>query len=68
MAGAFALGAEGVLMGTRFMSAAESLVRHHWKQAIADCDATVNSRVLRFPRRITSARAALQPQPGARHR
>jgi enoyl-[acyl-carrier protein] reductase II len=42
MAGAFALGAEGVLMGTRFMSAVESPVHHNWKQAIADCDGTLN--------------------------
>jgi enoyl-[acyl-carrier protein] reductase II len=42
MAGAFALGAEGVLMGTRFMSSAESPVHANWKQAIADCDVTMN--------------------------
>ena len=42
MAGAFALGAEGVLMGTRFMSSAESPVHPNWKQAIADCDVTLN--------------------------
>ena len=42
MAGAFALGAEGVLMGTRFMSAVESPVHPNWKQAIADCDVTLN--------------------------
>jgi enoyl-[acyl-carrier protein] reductase II len=42
MAGAFALGAEGVLMGTRFMSSAESPVHVNWKQAITDCDVTLN--------------------------
>jgi len=42
MAGAFALGAEGILMGTRFMSSAESPVHGNWKQAIADCDVTLN--------------------------
>ena len=42
MAGAFALGAEGILMGTRFMSSAESPVHVNWKQAIADCDVTLN--------------------------
>ena len=42
MAGAFALGAEGVLMGTRFMSSAESPVHGNWKQAITDCDVTLN--------------------------
>ncbi len=42
MAGAFALGAEGVLMGTRFMSAVESPAHQNWKQAIADCDRTLS--------------------------
>jgi enoyl-[acyl-carrier protein] reductase II len=42
MAGAFALGAEGILMGTRFMSAAESPVHENWKHAITDCDVTLN--------------------------
>jgi enoyl-[acyl-carrier protein] reductase II len=34
MAAAFALGAEGVQMGTRMVSSAESPVHHNWKQAI----------------------------------
>ncbi len=34
MAAAFALGAEGVQMGTRMVSAAESPVHGHWKEAI----------------------------------
>src|SRR5580704_3067097 len=34
MAAAFALGAEGVQMGTRMVSAAESLVHDNWKNAI----------------------------------
>jgi enoyl-[acyl-carrier protein] reductase II len=42
MAAAFALGAEGVLMGTRFMSAVESPAHQNWKQAIADTDITLN--------------------------
>lgn len=42
MAGAFALGAEGVLMGTRFMSSAESPVHANWKQAITDSAVTLN--------------------------
>jgi enoyl-[acyl-carrier protein] reductase II len=42
MAGAFALGAEGVLMGTRFMSSQESPVHVNWKRAITDCDVTLN--------------------------
>lgn len=41
MAGAFALGAEGVLMGTRFMSAAESPVHENWKRAITDSQVTL---------------------------
>ena len=42
MAGAFALGAEGILMGTRFMSSAESPVHANWKQAITDSSVTLN--------------------------
>ena len=42
MAGAFALGAEGVLMGTRFMSSAESPVHGNWKRAITDSAVTLN--------------------------
>jgi enoyl-[acyl-carrier protein] reductase II len=42
MAGAFALGAEGVMMGTRFMSAAESPVHENWKRAITDSAVTLN--------------------------
>ena len=42
MAGAFALGAEGILMGTRFMSSAESPVHANWKQAITDSNVTLN--------------------------
>ena len=36
MAAAFALGAEGVQMGTRMVSSAESPVHENWKQAIVD--------------------------------
>ena len=36
MAAAFALGAEGIQMGTRFVSAAESPVHRNYKQAIVD--------------------------------
>ena len=36
MAAAFALGAEGVLMGTRILSSAESPVHDNWKQRIID--------------------------------
>lgn len=40
MAAAFALGAEGVLMGTRILSSAESPVHPNWKDAIIGADAT----------------------------
>jgi len=40
MAAAFALGAEGVLMGTRILSSAESPVHPNWKDAIVSADAT----------------------------
>jgi enoyl-[acyl-carrier protein] reductase II len=40
MAAAFALGAEGVLMGTRILSSAESPVHQDWKDAIVGADAT----------------------------
>lgn len=42
MAGAFALGAEGVVMGTRFMSSTECPVHLNWKKAITDNDVTLN--------------------------
>lgn len=40
MAAAFALGAEGVQLGTRMVSAAESPVHDNWKRAIVDADET----------------------------
>ena len=40
MAAAFCLGAEGVLMGTRILSSAESPVHQNWKDAIVDADST----------------------------
>ena len=40
MVAAFALGAEGVQMGTRMVSAAESPVHENWKQAIVDATET----------------------------
>lgn len=40
MAAAFALGADGILMGTRILSSAESPVHHNWKDAIIDADST----------------------------
>ena len=40
MAAAFALGAEGVLMGTRVLAAAECPVHENWKTAILNAEAT----------------------------
>ena len=40
MAAAFALGAEGVQMGTRMVSALESPVHENWKRAIVDAEET----------------------------
>lgn len=40
MAAAMALGAEGVLMGTRILSSEESPVHQNWKDAIINADAT----------------------------
>ncbi len=40
MAAAFCLGAEGVLMGTRILSSAESPVHQNWKDAIVNADST----------------------------
>jgi enoyl-[acyl-carrier protein] reductase II len=40
MAAAFALGADGVLMGTRILSAIESPVHQNWKDAIIAADST----------------------------
>lgn len=48
MAAAFALGAEGVQMGTRMVSAAESPIHDNWKQAIVDAHAT-DTTFLRAP-------------------
>ena len=48
MAAAFALGAEGVQMGTRMVSAAESPVHDNWKQAIIDAAETDTVFLNRF--------------------
>lgn len=48
MAAAFALGAEGVQMGTRMVSAAESPVHANWKQAILDAAETDTVFLNRF--------------------
>jgi len=71
MAGAFALGAEGVVMGTRFMSAAESPVHQNWKDAVAACDVTLSvdpgipkmrMRVVRNELSESVARGELDPK------
>ena len=48
MAAAFALGAEGVQMGTRMVSAAESPVHDNWKQSIVDAAETDTVFLNRF--------------------
>ena len=50
MAGAFALGAEGVQMGTRMVAAAESPVHDNWKQAICNAAETDTVFLNRFSR------------------
>ena len=50
MAGAFALGAEGVQMGTRMVAAAESPVHDNWKQAIVNAKETDTVFLNRFSR------------------
>ncbi|MCB0957654.1 MAG: nitronate monooxygenase [Ilumatobacteraceae bacterium] len=50
MAAAFALGAEGVQMGTRMVSAAESPVHENWKQAILGAAETDTVFLNRFGR------------------
>lgn len=48
MAAAFCLGAEGVQMGTRMVSAAESPVHDNWKQAIVNAEETDTVFLNRF--------------------
>jgi enoyl-[acyl-carrier protein] reductase II len=48
MAAAFALGAEGIQMGTRMVSAAESPVHENWKNAIVDAEETGTVFLNRF--------------------
>ena len=48
MAAAFALGAEGVQMGTRMVSAAESPVHENWKRAILEAKETDTVFLNRF--------------------
>ncbi len=48
MAAAFALGAEGIQMGTRMVSAAESPVHDNWKNAIVEAEETDTVFLNRF--------------------
>lgn len=48
MAAAFALGAEGVLMGTRILSSKESPVHSNWKEAIVKAEETDTVFLNRF--------------------
>lgn len=50
MAAAFALGAEGVQMGTRMVSAAESPVHQNWKRAIVEAEDTSTVFLNQFSR------------------
>ncbi len=69
MAAAFALGAEGVQMGTRFVSAAESPVHDNYKQAIVDADdtgtVTLNRRSTPCVRVLKTERARQIDRDGA---
>jgi enoyl-[acyl-carrier protein] reductase II len=62
MAAAFALGAEGIQMGTRFVSSLESPVHAHYKQAILDADETgtwvLNTKASPCIRALKSERTA----------
>lgn len=66
MAGAFALGAEGIQMGTRMLSCTESPVHSNWKQAIVDAKETdtvfLNQQARPALRALRTQRtAALEP-------
>jgi enoyl-[acyl-carrier protein] reductase II len=63
MAAAFALGAEGVQMGTRMVSAAESPVHQNWKNAIIAAEETDTVFLNQFSR---PALRALKTQKTAR--
>ena len=70
MAAALMLGAEGVQMGTRMLSAAESPVHDNWKQAIVDAaetDTYILSRYGRPPMRVlrTERTTAVEALPEA---
>ena len=71
MAAAFSLGAEGIQMGTRMVSAAESPVHDNWKNAIVDARETgtvflnkFHSPALRALRTERTSRSARHPACG----
>ncbi len=68
MAAAFALGAEAVQMGTRFVSAAESPVHQNYKQAILDARETgtyvLNKKASPCIRALKTARTAAMHETG----
>lgn len=72
MAAAFALGAEGIQMGTRMVSAAESPVHENWKNAIVDAKETgtvflnkFHSPALRALRTERTSRLERDPETNA---
>ncbi len=72
MAAAFSLGAEGIQMGTRMVSAAESPVHQNWKDAIVDAKETgtvflnrFHSPALRALRTERTSRLEKQPETNA---
>lgn len=68
MAAAFALGAEGIQMGTRFVCSAESPVHAHYKQAIVDARETgtwvLNRKSTPCIRALKSQRTAAYVEQG----
>ena len=68
MAAAFALGAEGIQMGTRFVACAESPVHAHYKQAILDAPDTgtwvLNKKASPCIRALKSQRTAAIHESG----
>ena len=72
MAAAFSLGAEGIQMGTRMVSAAESPVHDNWKNAIVDAKETgtvflnkFHSPALRALRTERTSRLERDPETNA---
>ncbi len=68
MAAAFALGAEAVQMGTRFVASAESPVHEHYKQAIVGAEVTgtwmLNTKATPCIRALKTARTAAMHEAG----